>query len=273
MKIIGFIKNLVKLLINQYSAYSINSTLFNIEQSNISSSSEKKVISFCLFGTDRKYFANIDACIKSYINFFPNWIIRIYVSKDVPEEIILRLYQLNCEVVIMKSKGVDYRYTLWRFLVLDDDFVSYSIIRDIDSIASTRENIMVKQWLESSKKLHVIRDHPDHVDLIMGGMFGLKSDNSLNIKNLMLKFKKLNKLGVDQQFLNLVYKYYANDIFVHDIFLRYESENPIIIPHSELDTFIGEINIDHRFKQRDREKLKDFYHKMYGDNNLNRSVN
>lgn len=259
MNIYHTIKKISKYILNELSALIINSSLFKIKSSILLPNLNKKVVSFSLFGSDKKYFANIDLCITSYQKWFPEWIFRVYVSDDLPIEVLKKLQHQNCELITMTSKKIDFRYTFWRFLALDDKTVSCVLVRDIDSVASEREKIMVDQWLNSNQILHIIRDHPDHTDLIMGGMFDRRFDPSFNVKKAMLKFKKLNILGVDQQFLKSIYEHYFPNILVHDIFKRYDKEEPIIIPHKDKSSFIGEININHQHKQRDLMALKKFY--------------
>ena len=259
MTIYRFLKDIAKQIIQLISSLTINFSLFKIKESILFPQTNKKVVSFSLFGNDKKYFSNINSCIESYQILFPDWIIRVYVSDDLPVDVIKKFRDYRCEIVIMKAKGIDFRYTFWMYLVLDDQSVSHALIRDIDSIASKREKLMVDQWLNTNYILHIIRDHPDHTDLIMGGLFDRHFDPFFSVKKAMLKFKKVNKLGVDQQFLRLLYKHYLPNILVHDIFKRYSIEDPIIIPHQEIDSFIGEINSDHQHKQRDLNKLKQFY--------------
>ncbi len=259
MKLYHALKSVFKTILSELSSLTINLYLFHIKESITIPQIGKRVISFCLFGSDNKYFGNISACIESYHTLFQDWIIRIYISEDLPQEIVSQLKNYHCEIITMKGNGIDYRYTFWRFLVLDDSKVSMALIRDIDSIASKREQTMVNQWLNSPLVLHIIRDHPDHTDLMMGGLFDRRYDASFNVKKAMLKFKKINQLGVDQHFLKSVYEYYFPNILVHDIFKRYPHEDPVIIPHQDRDAFIGEINMDHRHKQRDLNKLKQFY--------------
>lgn len=246
-------------MLGELSAFTINYKLFRIKNKILRTNNQKYVVSFCLFGTDEKYFNNLDFCIKSYQSFFPDWIVRIYVSADLPKNVSQKIKSEKCELITMNCSGLDYRYTFWRFLALDDPQVAFTMVRDIDSIASEREKVMVEQWIQSKKTLHVIRDHPDHIDRIMGGMFGRSFDENFDIKKSMLAFKKFNKLGIDQQYLNQLYSHYSKDMIVHDIFKRYQDEDPKIIPHKNLNHFIGEINTDHRFKQRDINSLKKFY--------------
>ncbi|WP_316804883.1 hypothetical protein [Pedobacter nototheniae] len=259
MTIYHILKNITKNILNEVSGCKINFSLFKIKQAILFPQANKKVISFSLFGHDKKYFANIDSCMTSYHTFFPDWVIRIYVSDDLKEEVLKKIKSYRCELIIMKSRGIDFRYTFWRYLVLDDKSVSHALVRDIDSIASEREKLMVDEWMNSNKTLHIIRDHPDHTDLIMGGLFDRRFDPSFKMEKAMLKFRKLNKLGIDQRFLKLIYNHYSPDILVHDILKRYAKEEPVIIPHQSTESFIGEINVNHQHKRRDLEKLKQFY--------------
>ena len=63
----------------------------------------------------------------------------------------------------------------WRWMPLNDKDVTIWISRDADSRLSEREAKLVKQWEESGKTLHSIRDHRCHMHCIMGGMFGINN--------------------------------------------------------------------------------------------------
>ncbi len=245
---------------NAFSAFFINFYLFKVNSKILQDGSGKKVISFCLYGNSQKYFSNIAACINSYQQKFEGWIIRIYVSYDLPENTLDFFKKHNCELVIMSSTGVDHRYTLWRFLVLDDVNVDCVLIRDIDSIASDREKIMVDRWISSGKKIHIIRDHPSHIALIMAGLWGVKTrGKKQHVKEIMLNFKKLDQFGVDQEFLEMIYYKTFPDLYVNDIYNRFANESVDIIPHNALNFFIGEINSAHPDKERHLKELVDFY--------------
>lgn len=55
-----------------------------------------------------------------------------------------------------------------------DSSVSEFHARDLDSRFSVREVQSVKDWQGSGKSLHVMRDHPQHNAVIMGGLFGME---------------------------------------------------------------------------------------------------
>ena len=48
------------------------------------------------------------------------------------------------------------------------------ISRDLDSRFSDREQAAVEEWLNSSKKFHIMRDHPRHRPAMLGGTWGCK---------------------------------------------------------------------------------------------------
>ena len=231
-------------LFNFASDFISGITLFRIISEVTFPAKYKKVISFSLFGNGERYLLNIDDCINSYKTFYNDWIIRIYISKDTSNLVLDKLKKHGCEIIIMNSTGIDSRYMFWRFLVFDDIHVTTAIVRDIDSVGSSREKKMVDNWITSGKKLHIIRDHPNHQSRIMGGMWGLAiNGKSYGIKKEILAFKKKwNGYGVDQEFLNTIYKKNIDDIYINDIYKRYSNETPTIIQHDSDDFYIGQIN-------------------------------
>jgi len=238
---------LLKLLKSIYWTCSnaiINTSLFDIKKVFLTQGNNKNLISFCLYGNGTRYINNIENCITSYRKIFNDWIIRVYVSADTKNEVIEYLSANNCEVIIMKMAGIDSRYMYWRFLPLDDPNVNRVIIRDIDSLASERELHMVTDWIASKKKLHIIRDHPLHQVLILGGMWGMKVENNkYGIRKKMLQFKKINRYGNDQLFLETLYHQHKNDLYLNDIIKRRDNEFPVILENNDDAFFIGKINL------------------------------
>lgn len=235
--------------------------LFRVRSKIVFDTKDKKVISFSLFGNDERYLLNIDDCINGYKTIYPDWIIRVYVGKDVNSLVLDKLKNYGCELIIMNSKGIDFRYMFWRFLVFDDPGIKIAIVRDIDSMASVREKKMIDDWISSGKKLHIIRDHPNHQSRIMGGMWGLVINGKpYGIKKYILSFKKKwNSYGVDQEFLNAIYYKNAGDAYINDIYKRYNDETPVIIPHDSDYFYIGEINWQNGYNDELRNEIKKLY--------------
>jgi hypothetical protein len=179
---------------------------------------KKRVISFCIYGDNKKYThgAIENAIISPEV--YPGWICRFYIAQDVPKYIIKELETFpHVEIVLMPSniKEKGSARMLWRFQPLFEDDIEVFIVRDTDSRLNNREKDAVDEWLRSPKKFHIMRDHHFHVELIQGGMWGCKG----NLKELKSKFnsyKLVDKYGVDQNLLaDVVYPYIKNNVMVH----------------------------------------------------------
>ena len=110
-----------------------------IDISNYPKSTEKRVISFGLYGNKPKY---INGAIRnaelSHI-YFPGWVCRYYVTSDVPTEVLDKLKALDSEIEVIPN-GMGYSSGMfWRFFVASDDTVDRYIVRDVDSRLNARD--------------------------------------------------------------------------------------------------------------------------------------
>lgn len=131
----------------------------------------------------------------------------------------------------------------WRFLVYDDKEVERFIVRDTDSRLNVREKKAVDDWVGSDLSLHIIRDHPQHGVLILGGTWGLKNDFKFNMKEKIdeyLKDKKFFTYGDDQRFLIKLHKQYLNSMICHDDFFDYPNNRPFPIERNNYE-FVGQV--------------------------------
>ena len=131
----------------------------------------KKVISFSLWGTDKKYTLGAIRNIEHARRIYPGWKCRFYISLDVPPSVISVLLSLGGEI-FMTEKSDGYSGLYWRFQVAFDPDVDRFLIRDTDSRLNPREAAAVREWEESGKQFHAMRDHQFHTVPIMGGMWG-----------------------------------------------------------------------------------------------------
>jgi len=186
------------------------------------------VISFCLYGSRATYILGMKENISLGKKFYPDWQIRIYYNDTVPDKYIKEYEQegavcIKCEN-IGKNK-MNWEGMVWRFFPFDDENVDFWISRDADSRLSKREADIVKEWTESDKTLHCIRDHRCHYNPIMGGMFGIRNKQF----HKMYTFKKISEhikdiyavygerpYNVDQLFLNSnLWSLLKNDVMSH----------------------------------------------------------
>ena len=182
----------------------------------------KKIISFSLWGDNPKYTIGAIKNAELIDTIYPGWIGRFYCGKSVPIDIIeiLKTYT-NVEVIEMEENG-DWSGMFWRFYACEDSDVMIS--RDTDSRLNLREKNAVDEWLNSDKDFHIMRDHPYHNALILGGMWGVRNGILKNIADLIKNYNKGNFWQVDQNFLSeQIYPIVVNTSFVHD---SYHNINP-----------------------------------------------
>jgi hypothetical protein len=64
-----------------------------------------------------------------------------------------------------------FHYTNIYKLPLLDEMVDTFMSRDSDSRIIARELHAVRQWLTGDKIYHIMRDHPSHCRVILGGIY------------------------------------------------------------------------------------------------------
>jgi hypothetical protein len=171
----------------------------------------KKIISFSLYGSDTKYTIGMICNAELAKIIYPDWICRVYYNNSVPKEIIESLSNYsNVELVSMDGNNIF--PMMWRFLSIDDNDIEIMISRDSDSRLSYREKKCVDIFIESDKLLHSIRDNVSHND-IMGGMWGIKKNNRIKIKDLLTE-DDCNEYDCDQKFLRSKFVPYFKDSYL-----------------------------------------------------------
>ena len=204
-------------------------------------------ISFSLWGDKPLY--NVGAIRNSELikTIYPNWKMVLYYDSTTPLDTIDQL--IKNDVLCIDMTDVNIYGMFWRFLACDLGDAEYVCFRDCDSRISEREYLAVKEWIDSGKTLHVMRDHPAHRipygndrPGLLGGMWGIDS-KKIQITDMVINYNANRKLsyGSDQTFLRDIYKTFEKDRFTHDEFTE---KLPFPIAR-ENGRFIGErINID-----------------------------
>jgi len=130
---------------------------------------EHKVISYSLWGSDPKYLIGAIENAKMAAKIYPGWVCRYYVDERIDRS---ALTDLGAETVI-KPACDDYMGLYWRFEIAGDESVDRFCIRDTDSRLTKRDGWAVREWEQSGRPFHVMRDHRVfHNVPIMGGMWG-----------------------------------------------------------------------------------------------------
>lgn len=195
-----------------------------------------KVISFCLWGNDKKYTVGLIENIKLSAMLYPDWVCWIYIHEiSVNKYYIRHLKQLfpddNVKIIFKKDIEIrSTRFMLWRLEPILDLNVERFISRDIDTRIQLREVLVVNEWVKSNKILHIIRDHPQHYPKILGGMYGVKCTKKLREINWIDKIEAFyleNGESTDDQYFlekSLYEKHFCSDRIIHDEIKRFEGD-------------------------------------------------
>jgi hypothetical protein len=179
--------------------------------------SNKKVISFSLYGNSPKYtYGAVINCILAP-KVYPGWLCRFYVDGTVPNNIkdILKSFD-HVEVIEMPNhRGSE--AMLWRGMTMNDPDVEAMISRDADSWISVVEKVCVDDWLSSGKGFHIIKMHCYHTDpkiKIMGGIYGARYNVVPEYTEWALEYSKTQTY--DQGFLaTKIYPLVENNMIAH----------------------------------------------------------
>lgn len=172
---------------------------------------------------------------------FPDWVCRFYVDSSVPDEVIEQLKANGAEIVEVKPEegmtgGIAGMF--WRFLVADDETVDRFIVRDVDSRLNMREKAAIDEWIKSGKKIHSLRDHPNHNYIFNGGMWGGVKGAIKDMRGKIQEWKRKKSLTNyidDMHFLNsMVYPEIQNDFLAHDSYHCKRYANSMSFPTPRL---------------------------------------
>ena len=137
-----------------------------------------KLISFSLYGQDPKYIQGMYRNIELREEIYPDWNIIIFHDNSVPDSDIKEFADMGA--ILRNVSEIGIYPASWRFLAYDEPNVHRFISRDADSRISEREAEAVREWEDSGKTFHIMRDHPHHGapphKPILGGMWGMVKD-------------------------------------------------------------------------------------------------
>jgi len=234
-------------------------------------SNSSKILSFSVYGDDPKYTVgmkrNLELCPKIYGD---DWKVRVYVDNSFPPNSIKEYKDLGAQVFDVTKANIT-GGMFWRFLPFIDESVDIFCVRDADSRLSKREKSAVDDWIHNNTSLHIMRDHPHHNYVIMGGMFGfnkIPNGNYLFAEDYNrftgdnYQFKKMD----DMIFLQSLYRIFNHSMTAHDSYSRGTHDNngaqfiasanpfPLSRPTKKC-AFIGEIFDENEVRGPQRDLL------------------
>mmetsp|Transcript_34525 Transcript_34525/g.69763 ORF Transcript_34525/g.69763 Transcript_34525/m.69763 type:complete len:412 (-) Transcript_34525:49-1284(-) len=235
---------------------SLSSTSSNKPAPVSSSHDGIKVLSFSVYGLNRRYLGGMIRIAMNAPKIYPGWQVRVYHPPDLFADFKVKLDAVgdHVKLVDVSADTPQWVYssvannvtagaadderidpTMWRFLVASDPTVSVYAIRDCDSVLSLREKAAVDEWLASGKKFHLMHDHalhhPNFLAAMLAGMWGGRRDAVPQMDKLLKQFHsnkrrsgRASMFGDDQLFLwQHIVPLARNDCVHHDSYYCDES--------------------------------------------------
>lgn len=162
------------------------------------------VFSFCIYGTQEFYYRGLKENLLLIQEHFPEWHVFIYMGIDARKDLIEPM-KSNPNTHWIPTGCAGSINMLWRFFAIDSPDVESMHVRDADSRCHIRDRWCIQQFMNSDHLAYTIRDNPEHMIRMMGGLWGCRklsySVFSLFLKSQTALYSKARDCGYDQDFL------------------------------------------------------------------------
>ncbi len=181
-------------------------------------SPRRNIIAFSLFGKNPYYYESAMASASIALAIYPEWKCRFYCAPEVPPSCLDTLRRLKSQIALMSNTSQNWSGLFWRFFAFDDPNIDFVMVRDVDSPFTLRERLAVEDWLTSEFPFHVIRDHPNHLEPMMAGLWAGCTGLLPPIEPMIRRFLPTIKTRyADQHFLRLhIWPRICNITLAHD---------------------------------------------------------
>lgn len=200
------------------AGYIVEKKYSNLCNTAVKMSRGQKVISYSLYGSSLYYANALRELIREFLasDLYHTWTMRIHFDKHSkritkslePYRNIRNVHFCDINAITKFGNLSDILGKFWRLLPLADTTVDTFCSRDIDKAILKREEDAVREWLISSKLVHVIRDSPKQTTGIIPGLWCFKvSMDRLKAEkyfSALFKAAMLYKSGRDWELLNNV---------------------------------------------------------------------
>lgn len=148
---------------------------------------DRRVISYSLFGREDHYCRGIVSRVREAEKVYRGWRVRIYYgdmltdagSISVLDDVLSTLQRHGAELLACPQVSLGGLGTMWRFMAAFDAGADVVIFRDADSPLTARERDLVDEWLDTDFAFHAIRDHEQHIAPMLAGMWGCRPYHKL----------------------------------------------------------------------------------------------
>jgi hypothetical protein len=233
------------------------------------------LFSFCLYGTDLKYYFGLEENLRLINYYFPGYSIYIYLGKTYRVDFIANYLQKYTNVHVLETHKDGAVNMLYRYKPLLLPGAKNVIIRDADSEVNERDRYCINDFIENSEDndgviCQVIRDNYWHKSKITGGLSFFKNIDSNAF--LSAEFTKLfNKIeetfsldgskyiyGTDENTLNaIIYPLIKDNIVVYTNLCAFRGEKwKNIAFQNDGTNFCGNV-IDYNFDKVNNVYIKE----------------
>jgi len=221
------------------------------------SNARKKVLAFSLYGATERYTTGAIENAKLYKQIYPGWAMLVYHDLSVPAHVLSTLASHAVQLYDMSSSRMN--KMSWRFTAGSQPHTECFCSRDIDSRLSLREKLAVDEWVESGKKIHVMRDHPSHSNFAMsGGMWCASAAAFPFIARHLNQTSTENVYLQDMNWLNeRIWPGVVKDVLQHDSFSCDRFGGGLPFPSVRIGwQHVGSVYINGEIRQEDINILK-----------------
>lgn len=180
----------------------------------------------------------------------------MYHDGRVPQRILQQLHKNGVDLRDMSDSNIN--PMSWRFLVASDASVDAYCSRDVDARLTLREYVAVQDWLSSSYKVHLIRDHPGHVwHPMMGGLWCGRREAIPEMDQVLSQYGHAAHFNADQEFLaQLIWSRVNNSALQHVAFGcgNFPGSRPMPLPRVGLE-HVGAVYIENQLREEDSRQL------------------
>jgi hypothetical protein len=216
----------------------------------MSTSVERVVFSFSLYGDSPKYTHGTLANAEIIGKRFPDALMFIYTADSVPTDIQDKLRSLPHVRIIPVPSREGSLGMFDRFLAIDSSDCDVMFVRDADSRVHDRDAACIEDFLaDKTKLMQIVRDHKYHQNRISGGIFGLRKSALIKPMTTFIAESKFYKpaYGSDLHFLESTF--YRQPLLsqtqIYDRFDRFEPmsfHRPFRVPITN-NLFIGQVHL------------------------------
>lgn len=187
----------------------------------------RKLVCFCLWGSSDLYNHGLWENALLMPTIFPDWIMHVSYTPTANQDVIKQLLTLPWVETQLYNLPDHPRNLMLRYFPATNTNNNILIFRDADSRISRRDFFAVMDWLNTTKDVHIIRDHPMHNIHILGGLWGVRNGLFSNpkIRHKFIRHFNSNKhkLDTDQRFLcKVFYPLIKNNTCIHASFNLFE---------------------------------------------------